>query len=129
MKKDISIVIPLLDEEESLSELNDWIKKVLTEHKFSYEVLFIDDNEEIINYDTKAKLIIDLCELDDKNYHNSIRFTFFAQNIRGEIARGGRYIIKNLDVHESATGFTCYMDTIMRASLVTKYLKKIMNIY
>ena len=43
MKKDISIVIPLLNEEESLSELNDWIKKVMTEHKFSYEVLFIDD--------------------------------------------------------------------------------------
>lgn len=43
MKKDISIVIPLLNEEESISELNDWIKKVMTEHKFSYEVLFIDD--------------------------------------------------------------------------------------
>ena len=43
MKKDISIVIPLLNEEESLSELNDWIKKVMTEHKFSYEVIFIDD--------------------------------------------------------------------------------------
>ena len=43
MKKDISIVIPLLNEEESLSELNDWIKKVMNEHNFSYEVLFIDD--------------------------------------------------------------------------------------
>ncbi|MDC1452313.1 glycosyltransferase family 2 protein [Vicingaceae bacterium] len=43
MKKDISIVIPLLNEEESLSELNDWIKKVMTEHKFSYEIIFIDD--------------------------------------------------------------------------------------
>jgi|TARA_B110000503_G_scaffold102636_1_gene153279 glycosyltransferase involved in cell wall biosynthesis len=43
LKKDISIVIPLLNEEESLSELNDWIKKVMTEHKFSYEIIFIDD--------------------------------------------------------------------------------------
>lgn len=43
MKIDISIVIPLLNEEESLVELNDWIKRVMTSHKFSYEVLFIDD--------------------------------------------------------------------------------------
>jgi glycosyltransferase involved in cell wall biosynthesis len=43
LKKDISIVIPLLDEEESIVELNDWINKVMTENKFSYEVLFIDD--------------------------------------------------------------------------------------
>ena len=43
MKKDLSIVIPLFNEEESLTELHDWIKKVMTEHQFSYEVLFIDD--------------------------------------------------------------------------------------
>jgi len=43
LKKDLSIVIPLFNEEESLTELHDWIKKVMTEHQFSYEVLFIDD--------------------------------------------------------------------------------------
>lgn len=43
MKKDISIVIPLLNEEESLVELNDWIKKVMIKNNFSYEVIFIDD--------------------------------------------------------------------------------------
>lgn len=40
---DISIVIPLFNEEESLKELSDWIGKVMHENKFSYEVLFIDD--------------------------------------------------------------------------------------
>jgi len=40
---DISIVIPLLNEEESLPELHDWIRKVMDEHGFSYEILFIDD--------------------------------------------------------------------------------------
>jgi glycosyltransferase involved in cell wall biosynthesis len=40
---DISVVIPLLNEEESLPELHDWIKKVMDENKFSYEILFIDD--------------------------------------------------------------------------------------
>ena len=39
----ISVVIPLLNEFESLHELNDWIVKVLTTHKFSYEIIFIDD--------------------------------------------------------------------------------------
>jgi glycosyltransferase involved in cell wall biosynthesis len=39
----ISIVIPLLNEEESLPELCEWICKVMVEQKFSYEVIFIDD--------------------------------------------------------------------------------------
>jgi glycosyltransferase involved in cell wall biosynthesis len=40
---EISIVIPLFNEEESLKELSDWIGKVMHENKFSYEVIFVDD--------------------------------------------------------------------------------------
>ena len=40
---DISVVIPLLDEEESLPELFAWIERVMKEHNFSYEVIFVDD--------------------------------------------------------------------------------------
>ncbi len=40
---DISVVIPLLNEEESLPELHRWIKKVMDANDFSYEILFIDD--------------------------------------------------------------------------------------
>ncbi len=40
---DISIVIPLLNEEESIPELYRWIKNVMKEHSFTHEVLFIDD--------------------------------------------------------------------------------------
>jgi len=40
---DISIVIPLLNEAESLPELYAWIYKVASEHKLSYEIIFIDD--------------------------------------------------------------------------------------
>ncbi len=40
---DISIVIPLLNEAESLPELHAWILRVATEHKLSYEVIFVDD--------------------------------------------------------------------------------------
>lgn len=39
----LSIVIPLLNEEESLAELHDWIVSVMKRHDFSYEVIFIDD--------------------------------------------------------------------------------------
>lgn len=40
---DISVVIPLYNEEESLPELFAWIQRVMDEHQFSYEVIFIDD--------------------------------------------------------------------------------------
>lgn len=40
---EISIVIPLLNEDESLPELHDWIKKVMQENAFTYEIIFIDD--------------------------------------------------------------------------------------
>lgn len=40
---DISLVIPLLNEEESLPELSEWIERVMKEHGFTYEVLFVDD--------------------------------------------------------------------------------------
>jgi glycosyltransferase involved in cell wall biosynthesis len=40
---DISIVIPLKDEAESLPELCAWIERVMTEHAFTYEVMLVDD--------------------------------------------------------------------------------------
>ncbi len=39
----ISVVIPLLNEEQSLVELYNWIVKVLRSNSFSYEIIFIDD--------------------------------------------------------------------------------------
>ncbi|HLV40222.1 glycosyltransferase family 2 protein [Xanthomarina sp.] len=39
----ISVVIPLLNEQESLTELHDWIAKVMQANNFSYEIIFIDD--------------------------------------------------------------------------------------
>ena len=40
---DLSIVVPLLNEEESLPELCDWIKRVYTVNNYSYEVILVDD--------------------------------------------------------------------------------------
>ncbi|ERJ84042.1 glycosyltransferase, group 2 family protein [Porphyromonas gingivalis F0566] len=40
---DISVVIPLLNEAESIPELFTWIRRVMNEHGYSYEVIFVDD--------------------------------------------------------------------------------------
>lgn len=40
---DISLIIPLLNEEESLQELHQWISSVMNAHDYSYEIIFIDD--------------------------------------------------------------------------------------
>ncbi len=43
MSLDLSVVIPLYNEEESLPELVEWIERVCTEHNFSREIIMIDD--------------------------------------------------------------------------------------
>ncbi|MBP5523950.1 MAG: glycosyltransferase family 2 protein, partial [Bacteroidaceae bacterium] len=40
---DISVIIPLFNEEESLGELHAWIKRVMDENHFTYEVIFVND--------------------------------------------------------------------------------------
>ena len=40
---DISVVIPLYNEAESLPELHAWIKRVMDEHGYSYEIYFVND--------------------------------------------------------------------------------------
>lgn len=53
---DISVVIPLLNEEESLHELHDWIANVMQSNRFLYELIFIDDG----STDTSWNVIEDL---------------------------------------------------------------------
>lgn len=53
---DISIVIPLLNEAESLPELHAWIKKVMDENGFTYEILFIDDGSKDNSWEIIAGL-------------------------------------------------------------------------
>ena len=40
---DLSIIIPLIDEAESLPELTAWIERVMNEQQYSYEIIFVDD--------------------------------------------------------------------------------------
>ena len=57
----LSIVIPLLNEQESLPELHQWIKKVMLENNLSYEILFIDDG----STDNSWQIIEDLSKEND----------------------------------------------------------------
>ncbi len=43
MPLDISVVIPLYNEEESLPELVAWIERVCAEHHYTHEVILVDD--------------------------------------------------------------------------------------
>lgn len=52
----ISIIIPLLNEEESLTELHDWIVRVMQSNHFLYEILFIDDGSTDGSWDIISKL-------------------------------------------------------------------------
>lgn len=66
---DISVVIPLLNEEESLPELAAWIERVMLENAYSYEIFFIDDG----STDHSWKVIKDL-RSNNKNI-KGIRFS------------------------------------------------------
>ena len=52
----ISVVIPLLNEQESLTELYDWIAKVMQSNRFSYEIIFIDDGSTDGSWETITSL-------------------------------------------------------------------------
>ncbi|HAW50874.1 MAG TPA: glycosyltransferase [Flavobacteriales bacterium] len=53
---EISVVIPLLDEAESINELSEWIVRVMDENSFSYEIIYVDDGSK----DNSWQIIEDL---------------------------------------------------------------------
>jgi glycosyltransferase involved in cell wall biosynthesis len=57
---DLSLVIPVFNEEESIQELTEWIKKVCTNDRLSYEIIFIDDG----STDSSWSMIMSVAEKD-----------------------------------------------------------------
>ena len=53
---DISVIVPLYNEAESLPELADWIDRVMAENKFSYEVIFCNDGSTDDSWNVIKKL-------------------------------------------------------------------------
>ena len=97
---DISVVIPLLNEEESLSELCNWIEKVMTANAFSYELILIDDSSK----DNSWKIIETLSSKNPnikgikfrRNYGKSA-----ALNVAFEKADGDVIITMDADLQDS----------------------------
>ena len=96
----ISVVIPLLNEEESLTELHDWIAKVMQSNQFLYEIIFIDDG----STDASWKVIEELSQKNasvkgikfQKNYGKSQ-----ALNIGFKEAKGDVVITMDADLQDS----------------------------
>ncbi|HEV8082313.1 MAG TPA: glycosyltransferase family 2 protein [Chitinophagaceae bacterium] len=97
---DISVVIPLLDEAESLPELEAWIKKVMQQHSFTYEIIMVDDG----STDNSWKIIQ---ELREKNTHiKGIKFQrnygkSAALNEGFKMANGEVVITMDADLQDS----------------------------
>lgn len=54
--KDISVVVPLFNEVESITELTEWIGRVMDEHGFSYEIVMVDDGSKDGSWDKIVEL-------------------------------------------------------------------------
>ncbi|MDR1726252.1 MAG: glycosyltransferase family 2 protein [Bacteroidales bacterium] len=98
---DISIVIPLYNEEESLPKLLSWIQKVMIENEFSYEVLFIDDGSK-----DKSWLFIEEAANKFPEYIKGIKFArnygkSAALNVGFEHAKGDVVITMDADLQDS----------------------------
>jgi len=86
---DISIVIPLLNEDESLVELHQWITTILSPGKLSYEIIFVDDG----STDKSWKIIGDLSRKDKsvkgikfrRNYGKSAALSSGFEAATGEV--------------------------------------------
>lgn len=97
---DLSIIIPLLNEEESLPELSAWIETVVTKHNLSYEVLLIDDG----STDNSWEVINDIA---NKNPHfKGIKFQrnygkSAALNEGFKAAQGNVIITMDADLQDS----------------------------
>jgi len=96
----ISVVIPLLNEYESLPELHEWIARVMKGHNFSYEVVFIDDGSK-----DKSWQVIENLALQDPNV-KGIKFRrnygkSAALHVGFDAAQGDVVITMDADLQDS----------------------------
>src|SRR5688572_3018248 len=96
----LSIVIPLINEEESLQELSDWISSVCQANHFSYEVLFVDDGSRDVSWKKIEQLAARNSNLKGirlrRNYGKSA-----ALQVGFEAAQGEVVITMDADLQDS----------------------------
>jgi glycosyltransferase involved in cell wall biosynthesis len=85
----LSIVIPLLNEAESLPELSRWIAEVMQRHQLSYEILFIDDGSTDDSWQVIEKLQLENTCISgikfQRNYGKSAALQVGFTHARGEV--------------------------------------------
>ncbi len=96
----ISVIVPLLNEAESLPELTSWIARVMDENSFSYEILMIDDGSSDHSWEV-------ICDLHSQNSNvKGIRFRrnygkSAALNTGFEACKGDVVITMDADLQDS----------------------------
>lgn len=121
----ISVVIPLYNEEESLSELTSWIEKVMDENGYSYEVIFVDDGSKDKSWD----IITHLREKNERvkgirfrrNYGKSPALHCAFQIVQGDVV-----ITLDADLQDSPDEIPALYDMITKDGydLVSGWKKK-----
>ena len=85
----LTVLIPLYNEDESLPELHDWIVRVVTDNQYSYEILFVDDG----STDTSWEVIEQLARRNphvrgirfNRNYGKTAALQAGFQSVRGQV--------------------------------------------
>ena len=97
---DISVVVPLYDEVESLPELTSWISRVMDENHFTYEIILVDDGSKDGSWDMIKKLQL------NNPYIKAIKFRrnygkSAALNTGFEATKGNVIITMDADLQDS----------------------------
>lgn len=111
-QKDVSLVIPLLNEEESLPELLDWIMRVVKAHQLDCEVIFIDDGSTDDSWQVIQRLATKNSAVKavkfQRNYGKSA-----ALHTGFEIATGKVVITMDADLQDSPDEIKGLYDMVM----------------
>jgi ATP phosphoribosyltransferase regulatory subunit len=112
--------------DESIKKLKalDLPEKAIKELNYLIEVITLMKDQ-----GPELSVTIDPVEIRGYEYHSGLTYTFFSKNSRGEIGRGGRYLLSNkadLSQTENGTGISLYLSKIVELLPSREKRKKVM---
>lgn len=122
---DISVVIPLLNEAESLPELYNWIAKVMQSNSFSYEIIFIDDGSTDTSWKIIQELVKEHAEVKGIRFQNNFGKSQ-ALHAGFKAAKGDVIITMDADLQDSPDEIPELFDLIKKENydLISGWKKK-----
>lgn len=124
-RMDISVVVPLFNEEESLPELTDWIKRVMDENHFTYEIVMIDDGSKDNSWQVVEQLQKENPNVKGikfrRNYGKAAALYCGFEEVKGDVV-----ITMDADLQDSPDEIPELYDMIMKENydLVSGWKKK-----